>query len=155
LIRSMLYRHTQRGTVILVLCAATVLFSAAFAVVIWQRAAPGAELGALVGPIVILIALTGAAWYFSTMTVEVTDTELRWQLGLGVSRIDRSAIESAAIVRHPWWHGYGIRWLGPNCWTYIVSGNETVEVRLKGGGWRRLGTDDPQGLLAALTSGRR
>jgi len=57
-------------------------------------------------------------------------------------------------VRHPWWYGYGIRWLGPNRWTYIVSGRHTVEVRLKGGGWRRLGTDDPHGLLAALTSGR-
>ena len=57
-------------------------------------------------------------------------------------------------MRHPWWYGYGIRWLGPNRWTYIVSGRHTVEVRLKGGGWRRLGTDDPHGLLAALTSGR-
>ena len=149
------YRHTQRGTLILVICAATALFAAAFGAVIWQRAAPRAEWGALAGPLVILVVLAGAAWYFSTMTVEVTDTELRWQLGLGASRIDRSAIESASIVRHPWWHGYGIRWLGPNRWTYIVSGRDTVEVRLKGGGWRRLGTDDPQGLLAALTAKRK
>jgi hypothetical protein len=53
-------------------------------------------------------------------------------------------------VRHPLWHGYGIRWLGPKRWAYIVSGRDAVEVRLKGGGWRRLGTDDPYGLVAAL-----
>lgn len=151
----MLYRHAQRGTLILVICAATALFVAALAVVTWGRADPSVGWAPLIGPLVILAAVLGAAWYFSTMTVEVTDTELRWRLGLGVSRIDRAAIESAAIVRHPWWHGYGIRWLGPNRWTYIVSGRDTVEVRLKGGGWRRLGTDDPRGLLAVLTSGRR
>src|SRR5262245_3097555 len=111
------YRHTQRGTLILAICAVTFLFAAAFGVVIWQRAAPGAGWVALVGPLLLLAMLAGAAWYFSTMTVEVTDTELRWQLGMGHSRIGRSAIESAAIVRHPWWHGYGIRWLGPNRWT--------------------------------------
>jgi hypothetical protein len=150
------YRHTQRGTFILVICAVTALFAAAFAVVTWGRADPTVGWSALIGPLAILAVVLGAAWYFSSMTVEVTDTELHWQLGWGgVSRIDRAAIESASIVRHPWWHGYGIRWLGPNRWTYIVSGRDTVEVRLKGGGWRRLGTDDPQGLLAALTSARR
>jgi len=71
----------RHGTLSLVISAATFLFAAAFGVVVWQRAGSAAEWAALVGPLLILVVLTGAAWYFSTMTVEVTDTELRWQLG--------------------------------------------------------------------------
>jgi hypothetical protein len=87
------------------------------------------------------------------MTVVVTDDELRWHFGPGRDwRIARADIDNAAIVPHRWIGGYGLRWYGPNRWVYIVSGRDTVEVHLKQGGWRRLGTDDPQGLLKALTS---
>jgi hypothetical protein len=42
--------------------------------------------------------------------------------------------------------------MGPKRWTYIVSGRDTVEARLKSGGFTRLGTNDSDGLIAALTS---
>jgi hypothetical protein len=152
----MLYRHTQRGTSIIVICVVTVAAASAIIALTRWRASPSADWSALLSPLVIVAVLAPVAWYFSSMTVEVTDGELRWYLGPGRAyRIDRSDIEGASIVRHPWWHGYGIRWIGANRWTYIVSGRNVVEVRLKGGGWRRIGTDDPQGLLAALTSKRR
>jgi hypothetical protein len=60
-------------------------------------------------------------------------------------------VRSVWTVRHPWIGGYGLRWYGPKRWIYIVPGRDTVEVHLRQGGWRRLGTDDPQGLLKALT----
>lgn len=145
------YRHVQRGTTILwaVLAGAVVAF-AAFALTAWQGSAQ-LEWGLLIVPVLIGFVLAGVAWYFASMTVEVTEQELRWRVGHGGwYRIPGSDIASAAIVRHPWWHGYGIRWLGPRRWTYIVAGHDTVEVRLKSGGWRRIGTDDPQRLMAAL-----
>ena len=150
------YRHTQRGTALMVMFESIALVAIAVAVLIWWRASPSADWGVLFGPLAILAVLVAAAWYFSSMTVEVTGGELRWYLGPGRAyRIDRSDIEGASIVRHPWWHGYGIRWIGQNRWTYIVSGRNAVEVRLQGGGWRRIGTDDPEGLLAALTPERK
>ena len=90
------------------------------------------------------------------MTVDVNDEELRWRFGAGWNyRVARHDIEDAQIVRHPWWGGYGIRYAGTSRRTYIVGGRQVVQVRLKQGGWRRLGTDDPQGLLAALNSAAR
>ena len=93
------------------------------------------------------------ARYFSSMTVSVSDDELRWHFGPGRDwRIARQDIVSVAPASHPWFGGYGLRWFGPNRWVYLVSGRNTVEVRLKQGGWRRLGTDDPQGLIRSLTA---
>jgi hypothetical protein len=55
-------------------------------------------------------------------------------------------------VPHLWIAGYGNRWFGPKRWAYIVAGRNAVEVRLKQGGCLRLGTEDPTGLLNALTT---
>ena len=58
-------------------------------------------------------------------------------------------------ARDPWWGGYGTTLFGvgffpPKRSTFRIAGRDAVEVRLKQDGWRRIGTDDPQGLLAAL-----
>jgi hypothetical protein len=106
--------------------------------------------------IVVLALLAGTGWYFSSMTVEVTDDEVRWHFGPGgYFRVARAEIESIAPVQHPLFAGYGIRWMGPKCWTYIVSGRDAVELRLKSGGYCRLGSDDREQLMAALTASRR
>jgi hypothetical protein len=147
------YRHVQRGTTILwsiAICAAT-----AIAITLWHvsRAGtpPADAMGWLIGPIMVVCVLGVVAWYFSSMTVEVTDQELRWTVGRARPySVPRSDIEGVSLVRHSFWQGYGTRWLGPNRWAYIVSGHDAVEVRLKDGGCRRIGTDDPQGLMAAL-----
>jgi hypothetical protein len=145
------YRHVQRGATILwslAICGAI-----AIAISLWHvsRAPPADTLGWLVGPILVVCVLGLIAWYFSSMTVEVTDQELRWTVGRGRPYLlQRSDIEGVSLVRHSFWQGYGTRWLGQNQWAYIVSGHDAVEVRLKDGGCRRIGTDDAQGLMAAL-----
>lgn len=102
------------------------------------------------------IGMSILSWYFSSMTVDVTDDELRWRFAGGRGyRIARIEIDRVRIVPHRWWIGYGIKYYGPKRWTYIIGGSEAVEVSLKSGGWRRLGTSDPHGLLAALTPGAR
>jgi len=147
----MSYRHVQRGTAILwSQLVATLIACAMFALTMGQTKGWGIVFAVL--PMLALFA--GIAWYFSSMMVAVTEHELQWRVGRGgLYRILLSDIERASIVRHPLWHGYGIRWIGPNKRTYIVSGRDVVEVRLNDGGWRRIGTDDAQGLMAAL--GRR
>jgi hypothetical protein len=57
-------------------------------------------------------------------------------------------------VRNHWWNGFGIR-MRPGFRLYNVAGLDAVELRLKSGDVRRIGTDDPQGLSAALNSRAR
>jgi hypothetical protein len=146
-----LYRHTQRGTAILT----GLLLIAPVVVIVFVLTLdrPVDWRAAIVVTVAVLALLAGTGWYFSSMTVEVTEDELRWHFGPGgYFRIPRSDIESVVPVRHPSFAGYGIRWMGPKRWTYIVSGRDTVEARLKSGGFTRLGTNDSDGLIAALTS---
>jgi hypothetical protein len=148
------YHHTQRGTLMLAgLAGVGVLILIALVSALIAAHPPAAAVAPLAAASVALLAL---GWWFSSMTVDVTDAELRWHFGAGRDyRIARADIDGAQVARHPWWSGYGIRYRGPNRWTYIVGGRDVVEVRLKQGGWRRLGTDDPRGLVTALNSAAR
>jgi hypothetical protein len=93
------------------------------------------------------------AWLFSSLTVEVTEQDVVWHFGPGLwrHRLARSEIEAAKIVRNSWRSGFGIR-MRPGFRLYNVSGLDAVELRLKSGDVRRIGTDDPRGLAAALNS---
>jgi hypothetical protein len=139
---AMPYRHTQRGTWIVVPC---LVFAALDAAIAWLT---GQSLA-----IVVLVILIAIAILFSSLTVEVSDNELRWYFGPGLwaYRQPLNEIEQVAVVRNRWWNGFGIR-KGPGFWLYNVSGLDAVELRLKSGDVRRIGTDDPQGLEAALKS---
>jgi hypothetical protein len=148
------YHHTQRATFMLTVFAAVAALMLIVLLVMLLAARP--PLAAMAPPALALPFVLALGWWFSSMTVDVTDKELRWHFGPGRDyRIARADIAEAQVARHPWWSGYGIRFRGLNRWTYIVSGRDVVEVRLRQGGWRRLGTDDPQGLLTALNSPAR
>jgi hypothetical protein len=148
------YHHTQRGTFMLGMFAGvSALILVGLLIVLFVVKPPLAAMAPMVASLPLLLVL---AWWFSSMTVDVTDEELRWHFGPGRDyRVARADIAGAEVLRHPWWSGYGIRFRGPNRWIYIISGRDLVEVRLKQGGWRRLGTDDPQGLAAALNAPAR
>jgi hypothetical protein len=137
---AMPYRHTQRGIWITVFC---LLFAGFDAVVAWRT---GEWL-----PAVVLIVLVAVAIIFSSLTVGVDGNELRWHFGPGLwtYRLALDDIDQVAIVRNHWWYGWGIR-MGPGFRLYNVSGLDAVELRLRSGETRRIGTDDPQGLAAAL-----
>jgi len=70
---AMPYRHTQRGTWIVVPCLVFAAFDAAIA---WRT---GQWL-----PVVVLFLLIAVAILFSSLTVEVSDSELRWYFGSGL-----------------------------------------------------------------------
>ncbi|HLX18087.1 MAG TPA: hypothetical protein VKS24_23095 [Bradyrhizobium sp.] len=139
------YRHTQSGIVILVVCLAIGALTAA---ITWQTG--------LMPTIITLIILIAVAIIFYSLTVEVGDGELRWYFGPGLwtYRIALDDIRSVGIVRNHWWNGFGIR-QAPGRSLYNVSGLDAVEIVLKSGDIRRIGTDDPQGLTAALKQAGR
>ncbi len=134
------YRHTQRGTLTIALCLA---FAALDAVIVWRSGQWSAA--------VVAVLLVAVAWLFSSLTVEVGEGELRWYFGPGLwrYRLALAEVETAAAMRNRWWNGFGIR-RGPGFRLYNVSGLDAVELRLKSGEIRRIGTDDPRGLEEAL-----
>ena len=138
----MQYHHTQRGTLTIVVY---LLLAALDAVMMWRSGQwPLAA---------VLILLLAVAAVFSSLTVEVSDNELRWHFGPGLwaYRVPLSEIQTVAAVRNHWWNGFGIR-IGTGFRLYNVSGLDAVELRLKSSDVRRIGTDDPQGLAQALKS---
>jgi len=136
------YHHTQRGILIVIVCLAFALLNAA---IVWRSGQWSAA--------IILITLIAIALVFSSLTVELNGKELRWYFGPGfwTYRLPLDEIETVAAVRNHWWNGFGIR-MRPGFRLYNVSGLDAVELRLKSGDVRRIGTDDPQGLSAALNS---
>jgi len=147
------YRHTQRIPVLLFIGVTAIVLLAVDATLAqtWPASARFAVFINLMFGAVLL-----GAWFLSSMTVELTEQELRWRIGPGpLLRLARDEIDAVRHVRDPWWGGYGTTLFGvgffpPKRWTFRIAGRDAVEVRLKQGGWRRIGTDDPQGLLAAL-----
>jgi hypothetical protein len=95
------------------------------------------------------------AGLFSSLTVIADDDEVRWYFGPGAwsYRLPVTDIESVRVVRNSWLNGFGIR-MRPGFRLYNVSGLDAVELKLKSGEIRRIGTDDAAGLAAALAGDR-
>jgi hypothetical protein len=138
------YRHRQSSLLIPTVTLLPALAVIA-AVLTAQRAVVFTPLALLA---VIFIAL---ALGFSSLTVEVGADEIVWFFGPGIwrKRIDRRDVASVEAVRNPWWYGIGIH-LTPRGWLYNVGGRDAVEIALVSGRTLRIGTDEPDALLAAL-----
>jgi hypothetical protein len=142
----MTYRHTQPGTLILLTCLSIGMFGIAL----------GLSSGRWPPMVLLAIVMLATAVLFSSLTVEVGDSDVRWHFGPGLwnYRLQLDEIADVAVVRNHWWNGWGIR-IRPGFRLYNVSGLDAVELRLKSDEVRRIGTDDPQGLADALKSRRR
>jgi hypothetical protein len=90
---------------------------------------------------------------FSTFTVEIGDGELRFHFGAGFwrKRFALADIVSVDATQSSWWEGWGIR-ITPRGMLYNVSGTDAVEIVLRSGQRLRIGTDEPEVLVAALRS---
>ncbi len=88
---------------------------------------------------------------FTTLTVKGDDKRLLLFFGPGVVRksIRYKDIKSVEKVRNRWYYGWGVRWYGAG-WLYNVSGLDAIELTLSSGKQLRIGTDEPDKLLAFL-----
>jgi hypothetical protein len=138
------YQHTQRGTLMIVVLVVGAVVLASIAS---MEPAPARWIA-----LVLTCGVAILAGLFSSLTVEVEDHELRWYFGPGAwsYRLSPAEIESVRVVRNSWLNGFGIR-MRPGFRLYNVSGLDAVELKLKSGEIRRIGTDDPSGLAAALS----
>ena len=104
--------------------------------------------------IAISVTMLALSTLFASMTVEVTDTDLRWHFGPGFwkKQLARADIRSAEPTRTKWWYGWGIR-ATPRGWLYNVYGLDAVAVTTTDGRTVLIGTNDPSGLASALARG--
>jgi hypothetical protein len=138
------YRHTQTGWVILAVLAAGGLM-----VVL---ALPQEAAGAAAVPLAIL-GLVAAL--FGALRVEVDMEAIGVRLGIGLirKRIPLADVAAWRAVRNPWYAGWGIR-MGPTGVLWNVSGLDAVELDLPAGRHFRIGTDEPEALVAAITQAK-
>ncbi|WP_395005922.1 helix-turn-helix transcriptional regulator [Undibacterium sp.] len=112
-------------------------------------ALPTLGLGVLFGLLTVILIL------FSSMTIEVNESELTWFFGLGALKksIPLEEIGSCSKVRNPLWMGFGIHTFGTG-YIYNVSGLLGVQIELKSGAFLRLGTGQPNYLLQAISDAK-
>ena len=140
------YEHTQVG----VLMRGMLGSMAAAAAVIALVMAFVTPSFAIVPSLVALILLLSLS-VFHSLTVIVSRDQIKLVFGVGLirKRFLVADVVGAAIVRNRWWYGWGIR-ITPHGWLYNVSGLDAVEIALRNGRKRRIGTDEPAELLAAI-----
>ena len=133
------YQHKQRAKLILVVFAIIALVDLILG--FWFN-----RLSWIAIPVLAI-----CAWLFHSLTIEVTEGELRWRFGAGVirKRVPLDQIVSARVVRTNWLEGWGIH-LSRYGWLYNVSGFGAVAIKMKNGQHFALGTNEPEKLAAVF-----
>jgi len=99
----------------------------------------------------LLVTATGVVGARLTVVVDARAVTASFGWGWPRRTIDRSEIDSAAAVRNSWWHGWGIRKVSRG-WMYNNAGRDAIELSLRSGRVFRIGTDQPDELLEAVTA---
>jgi hypothetical protein len=135
-----MYEHRQIAWAIWVLAAPVILILGFMAIV---SPVPHAGILGLVFLLVLFL--------FGSLTVVGEPEKLKFYFGPGIVKkhIPYNEIKTAEKVRNQWYYGWGIRWYGRG-WLYNVSGLDAVELTLASGKQLRIGTDEPDKLLAFL-----
>ena len=107
----------------------------------------------VVGYWLFAAAITFVMAGFSRLTVTVGRKALIAAFGFGWPRriYPMNKITGARTARNRWYHGWGVRRYSGG-WIYNVAGFDAVEIDLSDGRQFRIGTDDPEGLLAAINA---
>jgi len=139
-----IYKHAQMGTLVLVVLGIGIALTVSLLFTVHT----GSE-RILVGAVTGLLLL--CLFLFRTLNVSVDSEKIEVSFGPGAfrKRFLVNEIISARSVRNPWYFGWGIR-RTPHGWMYNVSGFDAVELDLKDNRKFRIGTDDPDHLLAAI-----
>jgi hypothetical protein len=102
--------------------------------------------------IVFTIALLAIVLLFSRLEVTVSGGRIVTAFGFGRPHREVDLADVAAVrqVRNSWIQGWGIRKITGG-WMYNVWGLDAVEVELSSGKIFRIGTNDPENLLATIS----
>jgi hypothetical protein len=102
-------------------------------------------------PLIVSIILLVGLLLFYKLRITIEDKTLCAVFGIGIIRksLPLAEIVGCEAIRIRWWYGWGIH-LTPYGWLYNVSGLHAVAITLRNGRKFALGTDDPDGLVAAI-----
>ena len=102
---------------------------------------------------IAFVVIEAVAVVFSRLTVTVGSGTVTAVFGWGWPKRTLAASEITAFrrVRNAWYNGWGRRRI-PGGWMYNIWGLDAVELDLQSGKKFRIGTDEPDALIAALTS---
>ncbi len=102
---------------------------------------------------VFLLALVGLMMWFSRLEVRVDGEAVHVVFGAGRPRrtFPLHTVSQATPVRNKWWYGFGIR-RAPQGWMYNAWGLDAVELLLTDDTRFRIGTNDVEGLRAAIAA---
>ena len=105
------------------------------------KVAMGVALGIALAAVVLL----------SRLRVKVVGDRLITAFGWGWPKrmIQLDKVAAKRPVRNKWWYGLGIRKV-PRGWMFNVWGLDAVELEFESGRVFRVGTDEPDALLAAI-----
>jgi len=136
------YRHTQFGWFTL---GTTLLLFPVAAAALWSS-----------DPVTLVfasIAIVLLALLFGWLTVDIDNRRLLIKMGIGLIRraIPLKNVRAFAPVTNRWYYGWGVR-LTPYGMLYNVSGLRAVEVLFENGRRVRIGTDEPDALVRALSA---
>ena len=140
------YAHRQTGWVMLV----SALLPFLCLVVIWS-AAPETDRRLPTSLVPLLCGFSALAASFSWLTVRVDDSYVAVRFGIGLFRrtIAVSDIVEVAAATTRWYAGWGIR-ITRQGMLYNIGGFDAVRLRLVDGRSVRIGSDEPERLLAAI-----
>jgi hypothetical protein len=136
------YEHTQIGFGITwVGCSAAVSLAIA---AIFEPSLRAVFLGISAGLLI-------AVGLFYKLAITIDRESLQWSFGIGIicKKVPIAQVIGCEPIRIRWWYGWGIH-LTPYGWLYNVAGWNAVAITLRNGRKFALGTDDPQGLTAAI-----
>ena len=140
--RPVTYRHTQFGWFTL---GTTLLVFPVAAAALWSSD-PATLVFASIA--IVLVGLL-----FGWLTVDIDNRRLLIKMGIGLIRraIPLNNIRAFAPVTNRWYYGWGVR-LTPYGMLYNVSGLRAVEILFENGRRVRIGTDEPDALMQALSA---
>ena len=142
---TIIYKHTQVGTSILVSLGAVALLMGAIAPTLdtlhWI-------------PFLGLAGILLIGILFGTLTVEIDESKISCWFGFGLIRKEfpLAEVTDAVAVKNLWFYGWGIRYI-PRGWMFNVSGLDAVEITFTSGKHFRIGTDQPRKLESAIRQG--
>lgn len=141
----MRYEHTQQAR-----WTAAIALLALIAIVVTALTGSTDRLGGVWWYVMLVIVAIVLGWT-SRLTVTIDDTAVTTTFGWGwPSRsVALTDVTAANRKRVRWYHGWGIRRVAGG-WMYNTSGWDAVELKLRSDGVFWIGTDDPDGLIAAL-----
>jgi phosphotransferase system glucose/maltose/N-acetylglucosamine-specific IIC component len=140
------YRHTQWGYTAI----PTFLL---FAVIIPITASDDETTAAIAAMLIVFtIALLAIVLLFSRLEVTVSGGRIVTAFGFGRPHreVDLADVTAVRQVRNTWIQGWGTRKITGG-WMYNVWGLDAVEVEISSDKVFRIGTNDPENLLATIS----